>query len=168
MKKRLFIFLIVLCLLSISYPITVSAGDLQVYQGTGTCTMTFVEQSSYCILIPEYIDMNAGLYTFKAENINIADNEKVYVTVTNLDGNNRLLFTHESGEYTLTKNFEVFPSANHDTLPEYLPNNCVGYFSGDDKTSFINFRLGSESFDYSRIKAGMYSATVEFSVDLSG
>ena len=168
MKKRLFIFLIVLCLLSISYPITVSAGDLQVYQGTGTSTMTFVEQSSYCILIPEYIDMNAGLYTFKAENINISNNEKVYVTVTNLDENNRLLFTHESGDYTLTKSLEVFPSAAHDTLPEYLPSNCVGYFSGDDKTSFISFRLGSESFDYSRIKAGMYSATVEFSVDLSG
>lgn len=166
MKKRLFIFLIILCLFSISCPMTISAEDLQVFQGSGASTMTYSEQSSYCILIPEYIDMNAGSYTFQAENINITDYEKIYVTVTNLDENDRILFTHESGKYTLTKNFEIFPSAGHDTLPEYMPNNCVGYFSGDNTTSFISFGLGYGSYDYTRIRAGMYFATVEFRVEL--
>lgn len=166
MKKRLLILLIVLCMLFLICPMTVSAEDSQVFQGIGTSTVTYVEQSSYCILIPEYIDMNAGSYTFQAENINITDYEKIYVTVTNLDENDRLLFTHESGEYTLTKNFEIYPSECHDTLPEYMPNNCVGYFSGDNTTSFISFGLGYDSYDYTRIRAGMYSATVEFSVEL--
>ncbi len=167
MKRKLTaILLVILCTFFLIKPMTVSAADSQVFQGTGTSTITYWEQSTYCVLIPEYIDMNAGLYTFQAEHLNIAEVEKVYVTVTNLNENNRLLFTHESGEYTLTKNLEIYPSNESESVPSYMPPNCVGYFSGDDTTSKISFGLSFDSYEYTRIRAGMYSATVEFCVDL--
>lgn len=152
----------ILCLMCCT--LNVYATDAQVFEGSSTATLTYREQSTYCILIPAYIDMS-DTYTFSAENINITDNEMIAVTVTNVDENNRIMFTHESGEYTLTKNIEQVRLS--DSAPAALPLNCVGAFVGDDKTSTIGFRLSQESFDYTRIRAGMYSAIVEFSVSLT-
>lgn len=47
-----------------------------------------------------------------------------------------------------------------------MPENCVGYFSGDDITSKIMFGVGLENYECERARAGLYSATVEFSVYL--
>lgn len=162
--KRLISILIALCLLLCITPMTVSA-DSQVYERTGSSTMTYREYSSYCILIPEYIDAEAGQYTFQAEYLNITDYEKVFVTVTNLDENGKLLFTHESGNYTLKKNLEVFDATGSGVLPN-MPENCVGYFSGEDTMSKIMFGVGFDNYECERARAGLYSATVEFAVNL--
>lgn len=163
--KKLISILIALCLLLCMTPMTVAA-DSQVYEGTGSSTMTYREYSSYCILIPETIDAEVGYYTFQADYLNITDYEKVFVTVTNLDENNRLLFTHESGNYTLKKNLEVYSTDYGSGLPEGMPENCVGYFSGEDTTSQIMFGVGADNYECERARAGLYSATVEFSVNL--
>ena len=163
--KRLISILIALCLLLCITPLTVSA-DSQVYEGTGSATMSYREYSSYCILIPEFIDAEAGYYTFQAEYLNITDYEKVFVTVTNLDENGRLLFTHESGNYTLKKNLEVYGTADGGGLPDGMPQNCVGYFSGEDTTSKVMFGVGFDNYECERARAGLYSATVEFAVNL--
>lgn len=156
------LLVVILCIMCCTFHIY--ATDAQVFEGSSTSTLTYREQSTYCILIPAYIDMNDS-YTFSAENINITDDEMIVVTVSNVDDNNRILFTHESGEYTLTKDIEWV--AISDTVPTALPPNCVGVFVGDDRTSAIEFRLSQESYDCTRTKAGMYSAVVEFSVSLT-
>lgn len=163
--KRIVSVLIAICLLISLTTITANA-ETQVYEGTGSSTMTYREYSSYCILIPEYIDAEAGYYTFQAEYLNITDYEKVFVTVTNLDENGLLLFTHESGNYTLKKNLEVYGTNYGAGLPDGMPQHCVGYFSGEDTTSKVMFGVGFDNYECERARAGLYSATVEFAVNL--
>lgn len=163
--KRIISILIAICLLVSLTTITASA-ETQVYEGTGSSTMSYREYSSYCILIPEYIDAEAGYYTFQAEHLNITDYEKVFVTVTNLDENNLLLFTHESGNYTLKKKLEVYETNYGTGMPSGMPENCVGYFSGEDTTSKVMFGVGFDNYECERARAGLYSATVEFAVNL--
>lgn len=158
MKKLLSVLITTVLLLSLP-SVTAYADDKQVSEGTASATMTYRVQSNYCILIPETIDADFGQYTFQAEYLNIADGEKVFVTVTNTDDNGRILFTHENGVNTLKKNIISYGSVN-------LPNNCVGCFYGDDVTSKISFGVSDENFDYDYVKAGMYSAIVEFNVYL--
>ena len=162
--KKLLSIIFAMCLLLSMMTIGVSA-EQQVSEGNASSTITYREQSMYCILIPETIDMNENSYTFAAEFINITDDEKIFVTVANADENGRILFTHESGNYTLKKDIITTPSHGNTTMPT-LPTNCVGYFCGDDKTSKISFGLGYDCYEYERIRAGMYFATVEFSVNL--
>ena len=163
--KRIVSILIAICLLVSLTTITANA-ETQVYEGTGSSTMTYREYSSYCILIPEYIDAETGYYTFQAEYLNITDYEKVFVTVTNLDENNLLLFTHESGNYTLKTKLEVYETNYGTGMPSGMPENCVGYFSGEDTVSKVMFGVGFDNYECERARAGLYSATVEFAVNL--
>lgn len=155
------LLVILLCVICCTFHIY--AMDAQVFEGSSTATLTYRQASTYCILIPAYIDMS-DTYTFSAENINITDDEIIAVTVTNVDENNRIKFTHESGKYTLTKNIEQVALSDNTSVS--LPLNCVGAFVGDDTASIIGFRLSQDSYDYTRTRAGMYSAVVEFSVSL--
>ena len=99
--------------------------------------------------------------------MNITSDEKIYVTVANADENGRILFTHENGEYTLKKGFEIRNKNGYS--PNYVfPENCVGVFEGEDTSSKIYFMLESEEYECEKAYAGMYSATIEFNVSLGG
>jgi len=158
MKKLISLILATILLLSISC-VTAHAEDSQVYEGSASTTITYRVQSSYCILIPEYIDADCGQYTFQADYLNVANGERVFVVVSNVDENGRILFTHDNGENTLKKN--IVTSGDTD-VPQY----CVGCFYGEDTNSKISFCVGEENYEADYLKAGNYSATVEFSVYL--
>jgi len=163
MKKILSIVMVVVMLSALSVS---ASAEQQVMEGTGTSIITYREPSTYCILIPEYLTCNEnGAYQLYAENINITEDEKIYVYITNADENNRILFTHENGEYTLTKEIQKTWSSDY-TPPAALQNNCVGLFEGEDKTSKISFTLSQENYDCMKSYAGTYSAIVEFQVSL--
>lgn len=161
-KKLLLCITIIACVLCCT--LTTYADDSQVFEGTATSTLTYREQSTYCVLIPSYIDMS-DTYVFSAENINITDNEMIVVSVSNTINDCGIQFTHESGNHSLTKNIEQVPMS--DSIPTELSPNCVGIFVGDNRTSAIGFRLSMESFGTEKAYAGMYSAIVEFSVSLA-
>lgn len=153
-----------LCALS---PMEASAYDSQVQNGMCTSTITYKQQSEYSILIPETIDANAGQYTFMAGMLNISNTEQIYVTVGNTTGDGRIEFTHEDGEHTLTKDIVLEQTNPTDSVDfSTLPNHCVGYFTGNDYNSKVNFGLSEQSFDCSFPKAGNYTATVNFDVFL--
>lgn len=165
MKKILSILLVVAAMLSV---LSVSASAAQVMEGNASSTITFRQPSTYCIYIPETLTENeTGMYQFTAEHINITADEKIFVCVANADENGRILFTHENGEYTMKKEFEVRNKNGYS--PDYaLPENCVGVFEGEDLSSKLYFLLSPEEYECEKAYAGMYSATVEFNVSLGG
>ena len=165
MKKLLSILLVVAAMLSV---LSVGASAAQVMEGSASSTITFRQPSTYCILIPETLTENeTGMYQLTAENINITADERIYVCVANADENGRILFTHENGEYTLKKGFEIRNKNGYS--PNYtLPENCVGVFEGEDTSSKIYFMLENGEYECEKAYAGMYSATVEFNVSLGG
>lgn len=146
----------------------VYADDSYVTGGHSTSTITFTQPSDYCIIIPETIDASAGAYVFQAGQLNITENERVLVTVTSVNQDGRITFTHENGENTLTKEI-VTENISQNALPGGLPENCVGYFTPDSISSKLSFGLTEESYDYEGyIKAGNYTALVEFNIYLEG
>jgi len=170
MKKVLSIILAVGMIISLCVMATPSAfaDDTYVQNGMASSTIKYKQQSEYSILIPETIDTNVGKYTFQAGMLNIADNEKVYVTVDNADNENKIEFHHDNGVNTLSKQLLVEQTESSSVDLASLPAHCVGYFEGDEMASKIQFGLSEQSYDCSGIpKAGNYSATVNFNVYLA-
>lgn len=148
-------------------PLIAFAEDAQVSEGQGTTTTTYTHPSDYCIIIPDTIDSANGAYVFQAASLNISYNEYVLITVSNADSNNRIIFTHEDGSHTLTKQI-VTENVSGGYIPDGLPDNCVGYFTSDESASALSFAVSEENYDYQdNPKAGTYTATVEFNIYLS-
>lgn len=141
--------------------------DEYVTGGSASTTMTYSMPSDYCIIIPETIDVSAGAYVFQAANLNIASNERVFVSVESADTNNRITFTHEDGTYTLAKQIITENVSGH-SIPDGLPENCVGYFEPDEPASALSFAVSDENYDYQGApKAGNYTAIVVFDIYLN-
>lgn len=167
MKKIVSIILTIVCIFSVC-SINCYAYDSYVTNGFGETRITYHQQSDYSILIPETIDANAGSYTFQAGMLNITDSEKIYVKLSNPDSSGRILFTHEDGEHTMTKPISTEFSNPANTVGiNDLPENCVGYFYGDDYTSKMSFNITDECYDCDYPRAGDYTATVTFEVMLT-
>lgn len=167
MKKFLSAILAAICIFTVG-TINCCAYDSYVANGYGETTVTYHQQSDYSILIPETLDVNDGSYTFQAGMLNITDTEKIYVRVANVDGNGRILFTHADGEHTMTKPIATQFSDPAGTVGiNDLPDNCVGYFYGNDYTSKMSFNITDECYDCEYPKAGDYTATVTFEVMLT-
>ena len=169
MKKLLSIVFSICMVISLCAmtPIEASAYDSYVQNGVASSTITYTQPSEYSILIPETIDANTGKYVFQASMMNISDNEQIYVTAANVNGDGRIEFQHENQTNTLTKDIDIEES--NPTIPvslESLPSHCVGYFQGEDITSRVQFGLSDQSFDCEFPKAGNYSARVDFEVFL--
>lgn len=163
-----FLIIAVACvLLVISGCTHAFAEDSFVTDGQGFTTIIYSQPSDYAIIIPETIDASAGSYIFQAANLNIASNERVFVVVESADTNNRITFTHEDGEYTLAKQIITQNVSGH-SIPDGLPQNCVGYFEPDESCSALSFSLSTENYDYQGApKAGNYTAVVQFSIYLN-
>lgn len=167
MKKNISLILSLICIFTVC-TINCYAYDAYVTNGYGETTVTYHQQSDYSIMIPETLDASAGSYTFQAGMLNITDSDKIYVRVSNLDSNGRILFTHDDGQHTLTKSISTQFSNPADTVGiNDLPENCVGYFYGDDYTSKMSFNIDEECYDCDYPRAGDYTATVTFEVTLA-
>lgn len=169
--KLLSIAVFILCFIAIIVSIfsyRVYADDSYVTGGHSTSTITFTQPSDYCIIIPETIDTSTGAYVFQAGQLNITENERVLITVTSVNQDGRITFTHENGVNTLTKGV-ITENISQNALPDGLPENCVGYFTIDNLSSKLSFGLTEESYDYEGyIKAGNYTTLVEFNIYLEG
>lgn len=167
MKMKKFLCLIIAMLLVISsITVTAFAEDTQVSNdGTAYSVLEFRQPCAYCVLIPESIDLSDGTgYRFNAAEMNLDDDTKLAVMITNLtDG--KLQFAHENGKYYVSK--RIFGElANGETpIDGVAPDNCVAYFVRDNCMSKYIMRIGSENYDYDNVvKAGKYSATAEFTI----
>ena len=130
----------------------------------GTTTITYKEPDSYCVLIPETIDMTFENYHFQALEMNLAEGDEVFVTMGGLDENNYFPLTHENGVDTARKkvyfDYGSIPTNRLDMLPAY----CVGYFSDEDTISRMGFMMINDGDTH--FKAGNYTGTAEFTVEL--
>lgn len=168
--KKILSAIISLCMVfsfCFTTPIVASAYDSYIQDGSATSTITYRQQSEYSILIPETIDANAGQYMFQAGMLNISNNEQIYVTILNTNGDGRIEFQHENGKNTLTK--DIVLENSNPSYPvdlESLPDHCVGYFTEDEMASKVQFGLSEQSFDCEYPKSGNYTAIVNFEVFL--
>lgn len=81
MKKKVLGSVLVLSLL-VGSVMPVSAGQLHTDGETASVNLSYDNQSTFCINIPESINLNdAGGYTFTADYVNITDSEEVCVMI---------------------------------------------------------------------------------------
>lgn len=163
--KKIITFILALLALSL-LPVSTAYADVNYVNngGTASSTLTYHEQSTYTIIVPETIDAVSDNYTFAASDINITDNEHIVIRLTNSDQNSNIVFTHENGENTIHK--RIFSNASSELLD--LHPNCVGYFNSDSTDSIINFAVTNASDEYQSeyAKAGDYTATADFEISL--
>ena len=92
MKKIISIIMVVGLIAAIGVP-AVSADS---FNG-GTATITYKEPDTYCVLIPETIDMTFDNYHFQALDMNLAEGDEVFVTIGGLIDEGYFPLTHENG-----------------------------------------------------------------------
>lgn len=157
--KRI-ISIIIICLMAV---ISIPAVNAESVNG-GTTTITYREPDTYCVLIPETIDMTFDNYHFQALEMNLAEGDEVFVTIGGLDENNYFPLMHENGVDTAKKqvyyDYDAIPSTKRELFPPY----CVGYFTDGDTISQMGFMMLNDS--ESHFKAGNYTGTAEFTVEL--
>lgn len=145
MKKKLLCLAMALCLL-VGSAMSVSAAQVSTNGGTADVPITYDNQSSFCVNIPESIDLNDSEgYLFTADYVYITDTQMLCVfapadaiTMTNEWGANGLarLYTSSSG-------------------------NCVATFLRDQTTSDTPMYA---MFDGQ--EAGHYEGTATFTIQL--
>lgn len=158
--KKIISVIMVICLMTI---ISISAVSADSFNG-GTTTITYREPDSYCVLIPETIDMTFEDYHFQALEMNLAEGDEVFITIGGLGENDYFPLTHENGVDTAKKKIYYDYGSLSSNKIEMLPLYCVGYFTDGDTVSQIGFMMVNDS--ESHFKAGNYTGTAEFTVEL--
>lgn len=164
--KKIICLLMAICLMA-TIGLTAAHAENGYYimgDSSGSSTITYTEQSRYTVYIPETINMDMGYYTFEASEMNITDREDVVVTMTNLDVNSMLHFTHENGSATADKQIGYDYANVDDNVQNTLPEHCVAYFKNGETTSEASFYLiNDNNMNY---QAGNYSGMAQFLVEL--
>lgn len=168
MKKFLTISLVLCLLISLCTfgMVNVSAETQYSYGGQTSSTLTYVEQSQYCVLIPETIDMNIGTYTFEADNMNLIETEHVYIKLQEITDQPYLTFVHTNGTDQTTRRVTRYDTVYNSQVTNQVPVDCVGYFSDGDTQSEVSFGLDYLQTD-TQPKAGTYTSNVVFDIYLA-
>ena len=151
--NRIVSILCAVCLM-IGAPSNVLATDL-IEDGMASTTITYTVPSQFCVYIPETIDMTTDSYTFTASIMDIADNERVDVRITNLDGSS-FNMSNPNGA-TASASF-----IRNDTNEVLSNNDQVAQFSNGSLESYYSISLTNVN----AYNAGTYSGIAEFSVSL--
>lgn len=159
MKKIISIIMVVGLIAAIGVP-AVSADS---FNG-GTATITYKEPDTYCVLIPETIDMTFDNYHFQALDMNLAEGDEVFVTIGGLGDNDYFPLIHENGIDTAKKKIYYDYGSVSSEKRESFPPYCVGYFTDGDMVSQTGFMMINDN--ESHFKAGNYTGTAEFTVEL--
>ena len=156
MKKVIALLLSVVMIMSMS--VTAFAADTEISGdgGTAQSTVIYTEMSTYTLVIPEYITVDAyNPFVIEAKYLNIKEGDEILVRLTNLDENNNLTLTHSSGS-TIDVHFNV--PDDYDTCAKfyYNPDLCI--------TGITTQAVGIGT----TIPAGDYSGIAEFIVTFTG
>lgn len=170
MKKIISIVLAVTLFVWTVGIVTANANSLDESNISANSTVTFRQPSTYCLYIPDVIDLDTEFCI--SGDVNISYNESLYVNITNLDSNNALTFTSQDGSATLKRAINAHPNIDDDmTMQDLgLSANCVGYFLKGDTSSEVNFGLADGYTDFSSMNgdsvppAGSYYSQAEFEV----
>lgn len=151
MKKILAFVLSVVLILSMS--VTAFAGELNVGNQTGQSTLSFTEPSAYTVIIPDtiYVSADASL-EFETTFLNLQDTEQLVIRLANLDENNRLMLSNESGA-SLYATFEI------------IDDTGICYLVNPDYSVAVAAKMGLY-YETSLIPAGEYTGIAEFTVSV--
>ena len=112
-------------------------------------------ETSYCVWIPESIEVSAGPYTFMASQMNLGENEQVTVRMSDISEHSYIYLENGSGGI-LKCNVEYNYSA-------VAPNNIVAVFT-DSLSADGQLRITPSNGDAHR--TGQYSGIYEFVVSV--
>lgn len=123
--------------------------------GSASTTITYTAPSQFCVYIPETIDMTNDSYTFTASVMDIADDERVDVRITNLDGStfNMTNANGATASASFLRNDTGTILSNNDQVAQFVYGSLECYYS----ISLTNVSVSNP---------GTYSGTAEFSVSL--
>ena len=158
--KKIISIIMAICLMA---AISVTAASAESING-GTTTITYREPDVYCVLIPETIDMTFDDYHFQALDMNLAEGDEVFVTIGGLGDNDYFPLIHENGIDTAKKKIYYDYGSVSSEKRESFPPYCVGYFTDGDMVSQTGFMMINDN--ESHFKAGNYTGTAEFTVEL--
>ena len=158
--KKIISIIMAICLMA---TISVTAASAESING-GTTTITYREPDAYCVLIPETIDMTFDDYHFQALDMNLAEGDEVFVTIGGLGDNDYFPLIHENGIDTAKKKIYYDYGSVSSEKRESFPPYCVGYFTDGDMVSQTGFMMINDN--ESHFKAGNYTGTAEFTVEL--
>ena len=169
MKKIVSIVLAVTLFIAVGI-VTANADGLDESNSFANSTVTFRQPSTYCLYLPDMIDLDMEFCI--SGDVNISYDERLYVNITNLDANNALTFTSQDGSATLKRAINSHPNLDGGTTMQDLglSANCVGYFLKGDTSSEVNFGLADGYTAFTSISgesappAGLYYSQAEFEV----
>ena len=123
---------------------------------TGFSEIVYDLDTSYCIEIPEQIDITAGAYTFTASYINLSETEQVVVRMSGVDEYSGISLQNSNGD---TLDFTVrYDGAT--IVPGYI----VAIFT-DSVSATGAMQLIPDTYGTAH-RAGQYSGVFEFTVSV--
>ncbi len=168
MKKFISLFLVIALLCCVSVSVSAAEGDQELVEyGSASATITYTQPSDYVVYIPYTMEFIES-YRFEAQMLNIVpESEYVMITVSNLDDNNCLEFTHTISEGVTFKATPTKAPVSSDLyVPSIIPDNCAAIFNENKISNLYFYWQIPESTGI--VKAGSYTATAQFSVGLYG
>lgn len=145
----------ILCVLSLLFNTFTIVNAENISEGGTTTQMTYRVDGSYMVYIPEMIDITFDYY-FEAAELNIPDFNQVNVRITNL--------VDDALTFTDSKDNELSVKIINSSTGEIIPNNAnVAEFT---TSTTSNFGIRGQIDDLSAAKAGDYTATAEFWIEL--
>lgn len=124
--------------------------------GTASTTITYTTPSQFCVYIPETLDLTTGSYSFTASMMDIAENEQVVISITNLNEENRLQLSSGNfgtGSAVIWDNERDMALQNWEPVAVFLPGSL-------ETTKSISLN------DVQTSGAGTYSGIAQFSISL--
>lgn len=173
MKKIISIMLAVIMVVSVGVIVANAGGYYDNTNGGSTQSIvTFRQPSTYCVFIPDMIDLGYDCYMTSTD-MNIAEDECLVVLLNNTDSDNRLLFTSYDGQNTLKKTVHTNLEPGYEISDINPPDGCIGYFRQNDNSSIISFGLDEGYYDFQSQNgwnvppAGTYTSQAEFNIALT-
>ena len=122
-------------------------------------TVNFTAPNTYILNIPMDIEVGT-LADITVENINVANGDKIVITLNGMDNNGEVQLAHtEDSNSTVSVKFDV---GGNVLTPN---NNVIGWFSGDPNSETA-WQLDSYCENcYAETKAGNYQGSVYFEVN---
>ena len=150
MRKIISCLMAVIMLLSLNITAFAADTNLTTQGATGTSTVEYVVDSSYIVVIPEFISGNGDL-CLTAQSMKLLENQQVNVYCDDLKDNQYVSLTNSANGESVNFRFS-----------EMRGTNCVAAFLNGEMTS--NFSVFGEIENSTNASPGTYTGTVTFSV----
>ena len=134
--------------------VTVSAIETNYSQQT---QLSYTYEGDYMIYIPMEINVGENI-SVMVDNVNILNDKKIVVSVSNFDYDNRIVLTNSDCEHYA---YAILKDDNGNQIT--ASNNIIGEFTNDNH---LGKNISTEVYHESMLTAGTYTGWVDFNIEL--